>query len=305
MRHDSWLQFFATPEEEEKRQQAVAAEPIPAAPAEPAAPQKAIYGGTYDNQIRDLFTQITNTQPFNYDVNGDALFQQYKDQYVRQAQDAMRDTLGQTASLTGGYGNSYGHMAGQQIYDRTMQGLTDKIPELADQAYARYQGDLGQMRDNLAAAGTLGAAEQATQNQNYSNLYNLIVNAGYNATPDELNAAGISQDQADTLRYLWAYEHPQEAVRTGSITTDEYEQLTGKKWSGGATLPYTGGANGGNTIKLNGVEYAVVDVQKMLNEDPKYNVAVDGVWGPETSAAWEDLERRRDEALRAQSGGNG
>ena len=92
--------------------------------------------GTYENkwqpQIDSTMDSILNRKDFNYDVNGDALYQQYKDRYVNLGQQAMMDTMGQAAKLTGGYGNSNAQMVGQQAYQNYLQGLTDKIPELAN-----------------------------------------------------------------------------------------------------------------------------------------------------------------------------
>ena len=96
------------------------------------------YVSKWQPQIDDTVNQILNRKDFQYDVNGDALYQQYKDRYVNLGQQAMMDTMGQAAKLTGGYGNSYAQMAGQQAYQGYLQGLTDKIPELAQLAYDRY-----------------------------------------------------------------------------------------------------------------------------------------------------------------------
>jgi hypothetical protein len=96
------------------------------------------YQSRYQAQIDQTVDQILNRKPFQYDVNGDALYQQYKDRYVNLGQQAMMDTMGQAAKLTGGYGNSYAQMAGQQAYQGYLQGLTDKIPELAQLAQNQY-----------------------------------------------------------------------------------------------------------------------------------------------------------------------
>lgn len=96
------------------------------------------YQSKYQPQIDSTVDEIMNRKPFQYDVNGDALFQQYKDRYVNLGQQAMMDTMGQAAKLTGGYGNSYAQMAGQQAYHGYLQGLTDKIPELAQLAQQQY-----------------------------------------------------------------------------------------------------------------------------------------------------------------------
>lgn len=89
--------------------------------------------------MNDLWNQIQNREKFTYDVNGDALYQQYKDQYITGGKMAMMDTMGQAAAMTGGYGNSYAQSVGQQAYQGYLQQLTDKIPELYNLALAKYQ----------------------------------------------------------------------------------------------------------------------------------------------------------------------
>ena len=89
--------------------------------------------------MNDIWNQIQNREKFSYDVNGDALYQQYKDQYVTGGKMAMMDTMGQAAAMTGGYGNSYAQSVGQQAYQGYLQQLTDKIPELYSLAMSKYQ----------------------------------------------------------------------------------------------------------------------------------------------------------------------
>ena len=79
-----------------------------------------------------------NRDPFSYDFNSDALYNQYKDQYIQQGQMAMMDTMGQASAMTGGYGNSYAQMVGQQTYNQYLNQLNEIMPELYDRAYNRY-----------------------------------------------------------------------------------------------------------------------------------------------------------------------
>ena len=99
------------------------------------------YQSKYQGQIDRVMQNITDRKPFQYDVNGDALYQQYKDRYIQMGRQAMQDTMGQAAALTGGYGNTYAQNAGQQAYGAYMQGLTDKIPELYQLALDKYDRD--------------------------------------------------------------------------------------------------------------------------------------------------------------------
>jgi hypothetical protein len=99
------------------------------------------YANPYSQQIEQLYDQIVGRPDFNYDFNADPIYQQYKDQYTQLGNLAMRDTMGQAAALTGGYGSSYASTAGQQAYDAHLQQLNNVIPELYDAAYNRYQGE--------------------------------------------------------------------------------------------------------------------------------------------------------------------
>lgn len=96
-------------------------------------------GGTYGQQMQDALKAIQNRPKFSYDLNGDALYQQYKDKYVQQGKQAMQDTMGQAAALTGGYGSTYSQSAGQQQYNAYLQSLNDVVPELYQLALNRYQ----------------------------------------------------------------------------------------------------------------------------------------------------------------------
>ncbi len=95
-------------------------------------------GGTYGKSVDAALQKILKRDKFQYDVNGDALYQQYKDRYMQQGKQAMMDTMGQAAALTGGYGNSYAQQVGQQAYQGYLQGLNDKVPELYKLALDRY-----------------------------------------------------------------------------------------------------------------------------------------------------------------------
>ena len=93
---------------------------------------------TWKDTMNDVVNKIMNRDKFTYDVNGDALYQQYKDQYITQGKLAMQDTMGQAAAMTGGYGNSYAQNVGQQAYQGYLQQLNDKVPELYQLALDQY-----------------------------------------------------------------------------------------------------------------------------------------------------------------------
>ena len=115
------------------------------------------YQSQWNAQIEGILDQILNREKFSYDVNADALYQQYKDQYMTNGRLAMMDTMGMAAGLTGGYGNSYAQSVGQQAYQGYLQQLNDKIPELYQLALSQYQMEGDQLMDQY---GILGTQEQ-------------------------------------------------------------------------------------------------------------------------------------------------
>ena len=109
---------------------------------------------TYVNQLNELYDKIVNRKPFQYDLNGDLLYQQMADQYMQMGKQASRNAMGQAASLTGGYGNSYAQQVGNQMNQQYMTALNQNIPELYQQALNAYitEGDRMMQQYELAAA---------------------------------------------------------------------------------------------------------------------------------------------------------
>lgn len=108
--------------------------------------------GSYDEQVDQLYQEMMGQKNFEYDLNGDALWQQYKDQYTTQGKLAMMDTMGQAAALTGGYGSSYAQGAGQQAYQGYLQQLNDRVPELYQLALQKYNNDQALLKDKFTTA---------------------------------------------------------------------------------------------------------------------------------------------------------
>lgn len=108
----------------------------------------------YIDQLQDIYSQIMNRGPFAYDLEGDMFYRQYADQYSQLGQQAMRDTMAQSAALTGGYGNSWASAAAQQANQQYLNQLNSMIPEFYDRAYNAWlnEGDELLNQYNLAAS---------------------------------------------------------------------------------------------------------------------------------------------------------
>lgn len=134
---------------ENTQTEAPAQQPVQEAPPAAQTPQTPAFD--VNQQLDALYAQIMNRPGFQFDLNGDALYQQLVDSYTNQGRMAMMDTMGQAATLTGGYGNSYAQGVGQQAYQDYIQGITDQIPDLYSMALNRYIMEGDAMYDQLAA----------------------------------------------------------------------------------------------------------------------------------------------------------
>ena len=89
-------------------------------------------------KLNAYISEYENRPKFNYDINADALYQQYKDIYTQQGEMARQDAIGQASAMTGGYGNSYAQSVGQQAYNQHINQLNNIIPDLYQLAYDQY-----------------------------------------------------------------------------------------------------------------------------------------------------------------------
>lgn len=250
-----------------------------------ASKETPTYAGTYDEQLNTIYQQILNRDKFKYDLNSDILYQEYKDQYTSLGKMAMKDTMGQAAALTGGYGSSYGQSVGQQQYDAYLQKLNDVVPELYGMAYDQYQQEGDDLYQQYAMTGDMADDEYgkyldsldnywknvghltdradseyskgynnwynsyqmgtAAQQEAYARLTELMALSGYKPTDAELAEAGMTRQQADDYLKGWKAANPDLAYRTGAITAEEYRAYTGA-YPPGYAAPSSGGGGGVN-----------------------------------------------------------
>ena len=107
------------------------------------------YESKYSEQIETILNDILNREDFNYNLNADPLYQQYREQYIENGKKAMMDTVGQATALTGGYANSYAVNAGNQAYDEYLNGLNDIALDLRDRAYIQYTDEDDKMLEDV------------------------------------------------------------------------------------------------------------------------------------------------------------
>lgn len=140
--------------------------------------------------------EIENRKPFEYDYESDPVYQAYRDMYTREGDRAMRDVMGEYAANTGGYINSAGITAGALANNYYMQQLNDKIPQLYDSAYARYNQDY---RDKLQGLESIIGQQSDLFEKAYGVNYDTINNIYAN------NALNLERMNNDYNRYIDEY----------------------------------------------------------------------------------------------------
>ena len=160
------------------------------------------YKSQWQSQLDDTMNRIMNREKFTYDLNGDALWKTYKDQYMTGGKMAMMDTMGQAAALTGGYGNSYAQGVGQQAYQGYLQGLNDKIPELYQLAMDSYDREGNAM---LQQYGLLQDAEAMDYSRFQDNMALVqpqvmeMLQNGVMPSDEMLAASGLSPEYVKSM----------------------------------------------------------------------------------------------------------
>jgi len=168
-----------------------------------------------DPELDSLFHAITGRRAFTYTPSADPLYRAAADRAVQNGRLAMRDTMGQAAALTGGYGSSYAQRVGQQQYGEYLRSLSEAMPQFYSLAYQRYNDEGKALRDaydlswqRREAADRRSRDDEKLrydrQRDSYKLLYQLIAATGFDPEDGDLAAAGMSRAQANALRE--AYE---------------------------------------------------------------------------------------------------
>lgn len=161
----------------------------------------------YEDQISDILDNILNRPKFSYtaeDMTNDDLYKMYRDQYMRQGNLAMRDTMGNAAALTGGYGNTYASAAGQQAYDNYVSMLNDKALDFYDRAYQRYNDEGQNLYNQMNVVTGLDNTDYQRYRDTVSDYYNDL--NYYNGRYNQEYGYDYGQHQDQVAADQWAQE---------------------------------------------------------------------------------------------------
>ena len=269
---------------------------------------KPVYDDGYDKKLAESLEKIKNRAAFRYDAKSDPLYDSYKSEYIAQGKAAMRDTMGQAASLTGGYASSYAETAGQQSYNKQLEKLGNVIPQLYELAYSRYENEGKGMWDDFNALKKLRDSEYERYSDELDE-YEAAQELEYKHAQDERKqseseaaakakygdfsgyAALYGSNTAENMKNNWISENPKTAYNMGLIDASKYYSMTGS-YAPGFELPQPDKVSGTKSSVYypntapDGRDAKVV--QRELR-NMGYNIAVDGAWGPKSQAAWEKV----------------
>lgn len=250
---------------------------------------------SWAQRMQALMGELEQREPFSYDPNSDMLYRQYRDQYQTLGRQAMEDTVGQAAALTGGYGSTYGESAGAAAYESWLNRLNDRIPELYALRQDAYEKQTDALNDRLSfAAQQKSLAEQAqaqseqaadkAEKDAFERCMELLEN-GIRPSDSDLSAAGLTSAMADTALAVFRYEtgfYGSGGSSGGSTGSSGSGSRSGSS-SGSGSSGGSGNSGSSGSASANGTLTAdqIRQLQNWLG------VTADGQYGPQTQAAAE------------------
>ena len=149
------------------------------------------YTPNWDNQIAGEYQNMQ--KGFSWSPESDPLTKYYTKAYEREGQRAFDNAIGSLAARTGGQASSYAASAAAQAQNNYMQQLTDKYPELYQQAYNNFLSEYQRHAQNAQAF-------QSQDNIEYTRYLN-----------DLANERQRRQDQAAADQQAWENEYTDRA----------------------------------------------------------------------------------------------
>lgn len=188
----------------------------------------------YADQQQAALNAVLNREKFSYDPAQDIAWQNTKKQYLREADRAVQDTMGNAAALTGGMASTAAATAASQAGDYYRTQLTDRLGDFEQNAYNRYMDDIGLNYQQLDALNNMSDREKqdyidalgldfdtlsaiTNLSQQARDEYDTDRNFAYNQWTDEL---GFQTDKSNI-----AYEQEQYAREYADSTNDELARL--------------------------------------------------------------------------------
>lgn len=181
------------------------------------------YTPNWDNQIANEYQNMQ--KGFSWSPESDPLTKYYTKAYEREGQRAFDNAIGSLAARTGGQASSYAASAAAQAQNNYMQQLTDKYPELYQQAYNNFLSEYQRHAQNAQAF-------QSQDNIEYTRYLN-----------DLANERQRRQDQAAADQQAWQNQFAEDQFREqirqyDKDLTYKYDALDQNERQAAAELAY-------------------------------------------------------------------
>ena len=215
-------------------------------------PKPSRFRSGLENKITSARNQIMN---FKYDPMQDASYQALAQIYGARGEQAAQDTLGDAASLNGGYGTSYAVSAAQQARNQYNQELAALVPDLEQNAYNRMQTNYSLLADR--------------ENDLYSRYRDLMADyqwgKGFNADVYQFNKNyGLSARETKLAEDQFKWQKKKSSGSGGGGGGGGRRRSGGGGYSGG----YSGG--GGSASSLGKDYYGMAESEVAAeNKKPK------------------------------------
>ena len=142
--------------------------------------------GWYNKAINGALQSAKNMGKFSTDKSSyyQSAYGALKDAAMRKGQQAMKSTMANAATYTGGYSNSYATTAGAASYQDALNALSAQIPSLIEQASSMHANE---KNDYYSYANALASERNFvdTKNLNLANLYQSRDYNNYSAAMDD------------------------------------------------------------------------------------------------------------------------
>lgn len=156
-------------------------------------------GSEYQQRRDDALSRAEDMR-WNYDPETDPVWQAYQKQYRREGDRATRNAMGEYAARTGGVPSSYAVTAASQAGDYYASQLSDKLPQLYNDAYNRY---LQEFQRQMGISDQYAGFDQTEYNRYRDRLgqYNTDRSFDYGRYRDAVGDARYADETAYNRNY--------------------------------------------------------------------------------------------------------
>ncbi len=243
---------------------------------------------------RDEALERAENMRWNYDPNADPVWQALQKQYRREGDRATREAMGRAAAMTGGVPGSYAVTAASQAGDYYAAQLSDRLPQVYEDAYQRYlneyQKQLG-ISDRYAGFDDREYARWADRqgrNLDLADRYNQYGQQDYDMYQDRANRQLAGADRYNDYERT-AYQQFMDRYGRELDAADRLDQYGATEY--GRYQDRLGQFNTDRNFQYGLNRDAVEDAR--YEEERDYNRA----WDEEDRAYRRDYQARRDAVL--------